>query len=171
MNDTSKALAAYKALLVQLDAYERHILKKCEGLIFCKDGCSSCCILKTVNKLEAAVVLETLKNIDAATKETLLKNKSKSRCPLLLDGSCTVYQNRPVICRTHGYPLTAQNKTVYCRKNFKTKSPDDFGPFLEIEKLDTALAAMAVQYQTELGDCADSDRVSLRRLLRRSMNG
>ena len=53
-------------------------------------------------------------------------------CPLLVDGGRSLYEDRPIICRTHGYPLQSefrvktQSQVSVCHLNFiNTRSFDD----------------------------------------------
>ena len=53
-------------------------------------------------------------------------------CILIADGCCTLYEDRPIICRTHGYPLQSefrvktQSHVSVCHLNFiNTRSFDD----------------------------------------------
>lgn len=45
-------------------------------------------------------------------------------CPLLVDGACALYEERPVVCRTHGFPLYSEvgsvtpPKVSVCHLNF-----------------------------------------------------
>ena len=50
------------------------------------------------------------KAVAAFNKRTLatirqLAATSSAYCPLLFDGLCLIYENRPLICRTHGVPV------------------------------------------------------------------
>jgi Fe-S-cluster containining protein len=44
------------------------------------------------------------------------------QCPFLIDGACSVYSHRPVICRTHGLPLLSMGdeewELNHCELNF-----------------------------------------------------
>ena len=53
-------------------------------------------------------------------------------CPLLVDGGRSLYEDRPIICRAHGYPLQSefrvktQSHVSVCHLNFiNTRSFDD----------------------------------------------
>jgi Fe-S-cluster containining protein len=56
------------------------------------------------------------------------ENDNRLLCPLLDEGLCTVYANRPIVCRTQGMPLAVDNgestfELDYCRLNFENVPP------------------------------------------------
>ena len=72
------------------------------GRMACKRGCSSCCVDGiTVWEVEAAYIRHY--------EGRLLSNSgvpSREGCAFLdSDGACRIYQHRPYVCRTQGYPL------------------------------------------------------------------
>lgn len=67
----------------------------------CKNGCSLCCHYNvSVSEIEVAY-------IEKHTKHRRLKALGEKRdyhgeaCPFLLDGSCSIYESRPFVCRRH----------------------------------------------------------------------
>lgn len=74
---------------------------------------------RTIKELEAEgynpenMVKDTgLKAID------VVKGTSFGECPMLIGGVCSVYENRPVICRVWGYPIDNGNNLACCKKTF-----------------------------------------------------
>ena len=66
-------------------------------------------------------------------KKIALKNSEtkKNKCSFLLNGECTIYENRPVICRTHGLPLLYMNdddnwELYVCDLNFSDYDLKEF---------------------------------------------
>jgi Fe-S-cluster containining protein len=137
----------------------------------CKKGCSACCYVSiSVFESEAQRILDWALALSSASKQelaNLLKHKAekgaedwgkdaagqkRKACAALVDGACSIYEARPVICRTQGAPL--QWKTVneknevslyrdHCSLNFKDKSRMPKDPeFLDLDKL-TALQSIA----------------------------
>lgn len=51
-------------------------------------------------------------------------------CPFLIEGLCSIYESRPLICRTHGLPLLYMGEDAWqmswCELNFtgKKKNPE-----------------------------------------------
>lgn len=91
-------------------------------IITCSKGCSSCCektnflwqdfeilfLIKGLNELDT----ETKEKINSKIKTILTQNidiishnlndfvnSIKTECPFLISGGCSVYRNRPIICR------------------------------------------------------------------------
>ncbi|MBR1942131.1 YkgJ family cysteine cluster protein [bacterium] len=85
----------------------------------CKDGCSHCCkkgqypmsdievkyIMIKFASLDTEKRNEILTNIQNVLEERKICNSAEKffyQCPFLLNDSCSVYENRAIICRTHG---------------------------------------------------------------------
>jgi len=75
-------------------------------------------------------------------------------CPLLEDRACSMYTIRPIICRTHGFPLLTHYKARpaigYCRYNFKDMSviPDD--AIIDLDSINRALRAINTSFVDDL---------------------
>lgn len=87
----------------------------------CRAGCSSCCQSFKVLPLEFHFIQESIR-----TKHIKINtNFTKGECKFLVDNKCMVYEDRPIICRTHGYPLARLNEEAgayeisFCKLNFK----------------------------------------------------
>ena len=79
---------------------------------------------------EFDVLFAAVEALPNATKHALIERlktaHSRKRCPLLSDkGLCEVYDERPIICRSHGLPLSVEGGRDVCPKNFQE------GPTLE----------------------------------------
>lgn len=48
----------------------------------------------------------------------VIKGKTYGECPMLIGGVCSVYENRPVICRVWGYPIDNGRELACCKKTF-----------------------------------------------------
>jgi len=86
----------------------------------CKEGCSHCCEKGQfpVSKIEMEYIMIKFGNLEAVKRKrifgnikNLIEEKKKNnisskdyfyKCPFLLDKKCSVYDNRALICRTHG---------------------------------------------------------------------
>jgi Fe-S-cluster containining protein len=110
--------------------------------------------------------------VDVKIKLNAHINSAKSKsCDLLNDKKCLIYADRPVICRTHGYPLLADGKAVYCQNNFKkSPPPEDKADLLPIERINTALAAICVEYQRQNGKKTNTRRISIRSVIKKALN-
>ncbi len=73
-------------------------------------------------------------------------NENPKACPLLIDHECILYAARPVICRTHGYPIYIEQEgeslADFCPKNFRTLKSIPNDAFLNIKQLNTLLIAV-----------------------------
>lgn len=110
-------LGKYKKYLMHVQ--ENHLDKFFEAqkdFIHCKEGCAECCKKGEypISELEMAYLMIEFHNLDRDTQK-LIKNKTKEiikerqetgnrfyECPFLINNRCSVYKNRPLICRSHG---------------------------------------------------------------------
>jgi Fe-S-cluster containining protein len=74
------------------------------------------------------------------------------RCPLLLDDRCLLYDARPVICRTHGYPLLVEGRVDHCPKNFTSLRTIESNLILDLDAINTILAGVNIAFMKENGD-------------------
>jgi Fe-S-cluster containining protein len=100
----------------------------------CRSGCNQCCYFPPlVNSLEWAVVFDFIRKLPMSRQEALIETAEAMRpladelgqlrrsalsadnakaitdypmqCPMLIDGRCTVYEARPLVCRGFGHTL------------------------------------------------------------------
>ncbi len=77
----------------------------------CHPGCEECCHARiSLFAVEVAAINQALKD-RGMTVKPVRKGKGKLTCPFLLRGRCAIYQVRPVICRTQGYPFTYRDES------------------------------------------------------------
>ena len=62
-------------------------------------------------------------------------------CSLLLDGRCVVYDERPVICRSHGLPLVMDGQLDVCPLNFEGEDIAEL-PHTDLLSVDTVTAIL-----------------------------
>lgn len=118
--------------------------------IHCRNGCSDCCSqMFQITEVEAAYISAAVKTLPAGRRREL---KTRARaytverqellasrmtpdawgalpppglrlpCPALVDGACSIYEHRPMICRKYGIPLYNPQKPgriFACELNFK----------------------------------------------------
>jgi len=91
--------------------YEKH-----QAHMQCKINCSQCCHVDlSIFEAEAAAILEWVSNLSEEKKQELLhllkqpdqatKYKKKEACVFLRQNQCSIYEARPIICRTQGVAL------------------------------------------------------------------
>lgn len=86
----------------------------------CGAGCSSCCQAFKILPIEYEYIQQQLKLNNITTTNKV----KKGECKYLIDNKCSIYEYRPIICRTHGFPLVRLNEEVeeyevsFCELNF-----------------------------------------------------
>lgn len=87
--------------------------------IVCSRGCTGCCMDFGILPVEFYALLKDLRDI----KIQINKPLSQLDCVFLVDGLCSVYESRPIICITHGLPLMFMGEEEWelscCELNFK----------------------------------------------------
>lgn len=114
----------------------------------CRDGCDACCHLPTmIYEHEAKVMAEIsgrpMQKVDFRPKiEALLSaNNFVGRpCPFLVEHNCSIYEQRPLICRLHH---SLADSPEYCR-------PDGSGrenvPMLDPDFAEVPYTALVARY-------------------------
>jgi Fe-S-cluster containining protein len=169
------SLAAYRVLLKKLDSHAKRLLARYRGNIACAEGCAGCCSLSSVFAVEACSMVSTACSMPAEKRWALfgraaLKTAARGetgRCLLLHDDRCLLYDARPVICRTHGYPLLVEGRVDHCPKNFTTLRTIESNLILDLDALNTALAGVNIAFLKENKDPRFSrERIETRDLLK-----
>lgn len=122
-------LNKYKELRDKVDAKIKELEPKHKKHMLCKAGCSSCCMEYAILPVE----FEAVKNSIKGKSETNVNvDYGIDECPFLVDHKCGIYEDRPIICRTHGLPLLFMGDDEWelsaCDLNF-TKVPEDYFSF------------------------------------------
>lgn len=118
----------YLSIREEIDAQCTKLWEQHNSYMQCKNGCSSCCQSFKVLPVELHAIIEGIGSdeIEHHTEE------QEGACAFLINNSCSIYNWRPVICRTHGYPLVRLNEETesyeisFCDLNFKKFSLDQF---------------------------------------------
>jgi uncharacterized protein len=103
-------------LRTRVDAhFEAAVARTPEGFA-CRSGCDGCCQVRlTVFEVEAAPLRDALAELERADPDTRARVRRQGRdpdasaCALLVDGRCSVYDQRPLICRSHGLPIAVRD--------------------------------------------------------------
>ncbi len=132
-------------LRARCDAAFQQVAREYPEAMGCKTGCDDCCHaifdLAPVEALALAVAFQQLprqqrrqalrraekaarlydqaaREVLAAQGEERLKILSRARvpCPLLKDGRCLLYQERPATCRLYGIPVAIQGRARTCHR-------------------------------------------------------
>jgi Fe-S-cluster containining protein len=108
-----------KNLYQKVQSFEASMSPKVMESSVCKKGCSRCCLVDlSIFSLEADHIREWFNNRSDEEKAILRKkwssplkedsdfyNRIQKSCAFLHEGSCTIYEVRPLICRTQGLPM------------------------------------------------------------------
>lgn len=105
-------LEQYEQFLKKFDKrIDRYFEEQCE-FVRCKQGCSACCEVGeySFSRLEAEYLMhgfvklpKEVKNIIRENIKQLKQTKPKMyKCPFLINGECSVYPYRGIVCRVHG---------------------------------------------------------------------
>jgi Fe-S-cluster containining protein len=159
----------YAALVAKVDGFVRNARSHAGSDITCERGCSGCCgVSLSLAQVEADQVRRALRALPEATRlraaargrqelhASAVANASP-RCALLEDdGSCAVYEQRPLVCRTQGHALryptgfvpaaavrtrTTTGEITHCPLNF-TENPPQPAAVLDAERMDLILAVV-----------------------------
>lgn len=121
-------LTRYREYLAYLDKILAKMFESQRAFIKCKEGCAYCCKEGEypISELEYINLMLCYDSLDDEIKgkineniETLLK-KSREKmyeCPFLIDGKCSVYPARAIICRTFGlisYDEKGNKRMPFC---------------------------------------------------------
>jgi Fe-S-cluster containining protein len=123
----------------------------------------------TVFPVEAATLREALLSLPAQQADTIVSHLSKysggEQCPLLLNQHCLLYDARPIICRTHGLPIvyTTDGKlsSDFCPRNLTNTASVSGSHTVNIDTLNTLLAAINSLYLTQSESADSADRVTI----------
>jgi uncharacterized protein len=126
----------------------------------CRAGCSQCCGVRFgVFAVEATRVAAALVELSVREPELRARVRAQadlpthSACALLVDGRCSVYDERPLICRSHGLPVQRHGDdgelhVEVCPLNFT----DDAAPpasVLVLEAVNAPLGVLARMWDGE----------------------
>lgn len=145
------------------------VQKKHTSKMECKSGCSKCCYTDiSVFEVESELVEDWFNQKSVEEKENLKKiwkgKNNSGACGFLYDEKCTIYEVRPIICRTQGLPLhlSSENVLDYCPLNFKEEQPEK-DDWLNLERLNTLLSFAA-------GSSGKDKRIRLKKLKEKFLN-
>ncbi len=124
----------YQQLIANVDDLTSQLNERYKSHLQCGAGCSGCCHHHlSVFAVEAAVLTDAIQALPQATQERIQQQAQEVKvlevrdervaCPLLVDNLCSVYESRPLICRTQGLPLLYEaddgaQEIDFCPLNF-----------------------------------------------------
>jgi len=130
MKTNSNTKTKYRQLRNEIDKLSAKLEKEHKKHLSCKSGCDLCCMDYSIFPVEFYSILDELKN-QKFQQTPPEKNKNDQACVFLKNHRCSIYEIRPIICRTHGLPLLyANNKGEWelsaCELNFREFDLENF---------------------------------------------
>lgn len=144
----------YKEFSQRIDEKFLEIKNKYPESFSCQKGCHSCCKAGlTINAVEKKSIQDFFDKDPEKLPKIQKLIRIKDRCGFLNSaGECSIYEVRPVVCRTHGAPIQfkdpIKNEESFrdtCPLNF-TKNPIGELPanfVLNLDTINTLLALLA----------------------------
>lgn len=154
-------LAKYEELLKKIDEKFHYIQSRYPEVMNCRTGCFDCCAAGlTISLVEKENIKRFLLSNASARKaaaQLVEENPHGGKyCSFLKgDGSCTIYEARPILCRAHGVPTkvpSEQNadevELDVCPLNFKGFDLEviEEDAFIVLETINTILALINHHY-------------------------
>ena len=128
-NSNNIQFEKYKVLLSEIDRHCAFLEDLHQKQMQCRNGCALCCIDFSVFPVEFYFILNELKKKNFEPESDV--NVENEICAFLKNNSCTIYQQRPIMCRTHGLPILYANdngewELSACELNFTEFDFNDF---------------------------------------------
>ena len=144
-------LTNYDHLVAKIDAICRRIHRTYGSHMACQKGCADCCRHISVFPVEAAALSRALNRLPrdevAAIRDVARLAAPSGTCPLLKNNVCRLYDHRPIICRTHGFPVlvvqAGRQSVDFCPLNFKGRASLPGDAVISLEPLNAALATIS----------------------------
>lgn len=129
MNEPAqKIINKYLMLREEVDTACISLHKIHSNYTCCKQGCDECCMNFRLLPIEFYSILFSVKE----EKNMNLNDINSESCPFMIKHSCSIYQHRPIICRSHGLPILDMDQEgenwelSYCPLNFKENDDEYF---------------------------------------------
>lgn len=122
-----KIFNSYTKLVKSVDAKLEELSKTHSSHMVCGKGCSTCCMNFGILPVEFFAISHAL-----LFKIDPIENPFADSCKFLINNECSIYENRPIICRTQGYPNVYFNELTdiwdlsVCELNFTDVADDYF---------------------------------------------
>lgn len=161
------AFEHYETVRNQVDKRVSVLSKKHNKHMQCAKGCDSCCTNFRLLPLEFEYIKSKLQALES------FPDTGRNQCAFLVEHRCTIYEFRPIICRTHGLPILNMNEEgeqwelSFCELNFKD-APDEYFNFDNSYEQDTFNSKLYLANQMFIKNFKEYSTESLLHLVRLS---
>lgn len=152
------AREALVTLRTRVDDHFAAAFARSPGAMRCRSGCAGCCHARFgVFGVEAERIRDALREL--ATRDPDLRARVRAQaddpahdaCALLVDERCTVYEARPLICRSHGLAVRTRDEdgrsTIdHCPLNYVEEQPPA-ASVLELANVEAPLSVIARMFE------------------------
>jgi len=175
-------MSSYKEFIEDVDRLTAKLQARYSKHLVCRAGCAGCChhhlSVFAVEAEEARAAIESLPapirvRVEEQAREVINREAQGERvaCPLLVDDRCSIYESRPLICRTQGLPLLMEAEdggleVDFCPLNFTgAGAVDDLDEerLVPLDALNLRLALLNLEHcrETGLGAEASGERTKM----------
>lgn len=162
-----KSLNYYNELIQRIDAFINDIVASYGTQLQCASGCYECCTLESILPVEIYPILEWYSIQPQPTIDDLQSNCESGYCLFLQHSMCRIYPFRPIICRTHGYPILVDNRVDICPRNDGIAFEKQH--ILNVEHCNTMLTAINLLFLKDIGTSPlQQERINLREFFQSS---
>lgn len=158
MKEHNNQYTAYFELRKTIDKISETLSDKHLTHMQCRKGCDLCCMDYSILPIEFHFIRDQLQKEGLKKSNTEHKEDSNS-CIFLSNHTCTIYNHRPVICRTHGLPLLYTNEDYEwelstCELNFRQFDYENFTPenTFPQDKFNSKLFMLNKEFINEFGE-------------------
>ncbi len=156
----SESLAAYRDFRQRLDGLIANAWAVYQDKMACKAGCFSCCRNDfRISLIEGFELRQAFQALPPAVQQMIMSQRAepeRTLCPLLVDGQCSVYESRPVLCRIFGFPVSDGKTIATCELNFTDDRTETFtAKAFDTQVLSETTQAISALYLTETGKQAE----------------
>jgi hypothetical protein len=168
----------YRALIAKVEAFTETTFARRRSDFACSAGCAACChTWLSVSAVEADEVRAALEALAPETRAHVRQRGQREsaraanganepRCAMLDDDDrCSIYEARPLVCRTQGHALrypfglipseaitrrTEKGDLTWCPLNYEAAEPKP-EDVLDAERVDQILAVVAARHAVAHG--------------------
>ncbi|MDH4100006.1 MAG: YkgJ family cysteine cluster protein [Nitrospirota bacterium] len=185
-----QSLVLYAQLVADVDRFLDGAYRVIGAGMVCGPGCDACCQnALSLLPVEAYRLREGFEGLAPNVRQrvgelcrTIEQDGLPGPCPLLHEAKCLLYEFRPLVCRTHGFPLFSAEfaeeigrPVDFCHLNFTEESGLETIPreaILNLDLLSRKLFVINRQFLAETGraDVAPDTRIDMTELFAEVVN-